>query len=72
MKYLFSSATDYSCLLYLLMEHINYILKNPDGNAVQTGAVLTVSDAPAWQIAAGSLGSFSGGDKYWNNYNYSN
>ena len=36
-------------------------IENPDGNAVQTGAVLTVSDAPAWQTAAGSLGSFSGG-----------
>jgi hypothetical protein len=36
-------------------------IENPDGNAVQTGAVLTVSDAPAWVTAAGSLGSFSGG-----------
>ena len=42
------------------MELINYI-ENPDGNAVQTGAVLTVSDAPAWQTAAGSLGSFFSG-----------
>ena len=30
--------------------------------AVQTSAVLTVSDAPGWTTAAGSLGSFSGGD----------
>ena len=36
-------------------------IENPDGNAVQTNAVLTVSDAPAWQTAAGSLGSFSAG-----------
>ena len=36
-------------------------IENPDGNAVQTGAVLTVSDVPAWQTAAGSLGSFSAG-----------
>jgi hypothetical protein len=39
-------------------------IENPDGNAVQTGAVLTVSDAPAWQTAAGSLGSFSGGASF--------
>ena len=37
-------------------------IENPDGNAVQTNAVLTVSDAPAWQTAAGSLGSFGAGD----------
>ena len=37
-------------------------IENPDGNAVQTNAVLTVSDAPAWQTSAGSLGAFSAGD----------
>ena len=37
-------------------------IENPDGNAVQTAAVLTVSDVPAWVTAAGSLGEFSGGD----------
>jgi len=37
-------------------------IENPDGNAVQTNAVLTVSDAPAWQTAAGSLGTFAAGD----------
>ena len=37
-------------------------IENPDGNAVQTAAVLTVSDVPAWVTGAGSLGSFSGGD----------
>ena len=36
-------------------------IENPDGNAVQTNAVLTVSDAPAWQTAAGSLGTFAAG-----------
>ena len=36
-------------------------IENPDGNAVQTNAVLTVSDAPAWVTAAGSLGSFISG-----------
>jgi hypothetical protein len=37
-------------------------IENPDGNAVQTAAVLTVSDVPAWVTGAGSLGTFSGGD----------
>ena len=32
-------------------------IENPDGNAVQSGTVLTVSDAPAWTTAAGSLGT---------------
>ena len=36
-------------------------IENPDGNAVQTNAVLTVSDAPAWVTSAGSLGSFAAG-----------
>ncbi len=36
-------------------------IENPDGNAIQTSAVLTVSDAPAWVTSAGSLGSFSAG-----------
>ena len=48
----FTISVDASYKLYV---------ENPDGNAVQTGALLTVSDAPAWQTAAGSLGSFSGG-----------
>jgi len=39
-------------------------IENPDGNAVQTSAVLTVSDAPAWQTAAGSLGSFAAGSSF--------
>ena len=36
-------------------------IENPDGNAVQSGAVLTVSDAPAWTTSAGSLGSNAAG-----------
>jgi len=43
--------------------YILYI-ENPDGNAVQTGAVLTVSDAPAWVTSAGTLGTFGGGTSY--------
>jgi hypothetical protein len=48
----FTLPVDGSYLLYI---------ENPDGNAVQTSAVLTVSDAPAWQTSAGSLGSFTPG-----------
>jgi len=36
-------------------------IENPDGNAVQSGTVLTVSDAPGWTTAAGSLGSNAAG-----------
>ena len=37
-------------------------VENNDGLAVRSGsALLTVSDAPAWQTAAGSLGSFAAG-----------
>ena len=58
----FSSATSITAKFTLPVDgtYLLYI-ENPDGNAVQTGAVLTVSDAPAWVTAAGSLGSFSGG-----------
>ena len=47
----FTISVDGTYLLYV---------ENPDGNAVQTSAILTVSDAPAWQTSAGSLGSFAG------------
>ena len=37
-------------------------LENNDGLSVRSGtALLTVSDAPAWQTASGSLGSFGNG-----------
>ena len=37
-------------------------VENPDGNAVRSStAILTVSDAPAWQTAAGSLGTVDAG-----------
>jgi len=49
----FTIGTDGTYLLYI---------ENPDGNAVQTSAVLTVSDAPAWQTGAGTLGTFSAGE----------
>ena len=58
----FSSATSITVKFTLPVDGTYKLyIENPDGNAVQTGAVLTVSDAPAWQTAAGSLGSFSGG-----------
>ena len=58
----FSSATSITAKFTLPVDGTYKLyIENPDGNAVQTGAVLTVSDAPAWQTAAGSLGSFSGG-----------
>ena len=58
----FSSATSITVKFTLPVDGTYKLyIENPDGNAVQTGAVLTVSDAPAWVTAAGSLGSFSGG-----------
>ena len=42
----------------------NYFIRieNPDGNAVRSStALLTVSDAPTWTTAAGSLGSIAAG-----------
>jgi hypothetical protein len=48
----FTLPVDGTYLLYI---------ENPDGNAVQTSAVLTVSDEPSWTTAAGSLGTFSAG-----------
>jgi hypothetical protein len=36
-------------------------VENPDGNAViSTSNILTVSDAPTWSTAAGTLGTFAG------------
>ena len=58
----FSSATSITVKFTLPVDGTYKLyIENPDGNAVQTGAVLTVSDAPAWVTAAGSLGTFSGG-----------
>ena len=58
----FTSATSITAKFTISVDgtYLLYI-ENPDGNAVQTNAVLTVSDAPAWQTAAGSLGSFDAG-----------
>ena len=61
----FSSATSITAKFTLPVDGTYKLyIENPDGNAVQTGAVLTVSDAPAWVTGAGSLGSFSGGSSF--------
>ena len=61
----FSSASSITAKFTISVDgtYLLYI-ENPDGNAVQTGAVLTVSDAPAWVTGAGSLGSFSAGASF--------
>jgi hypothetical protein len=59
----FTSATSITAKFTIAVDAAYKLyVENPDGNAVQTGAILTVSDAPGWTTAAGSLGSFSGGD----------
>ena len=59
----FSSATSITAKFTISVDATYKLyVENPDGNAVQTGAILTVSDAPAWQTAAGSLGSFVAGN----------
>jgi hypothetical protein len=58
----FSSATSITAKFTIAVDGTYKLyIENPDGNAVQTGAVLTVSDAPAWVTGAGSLGSFAAG-----------
>ena len=61
----FSSATSITAKFTISVDATYKLyVENPDGNAVQTGAILTVSDAPAWQTAAGTLGTFSGGESF--------
>ena len=61
----FSSATSITAKFTLPVDGTYKLyIENPDGNAVQTGAVLTVSDVPAWVTAAGSLGSFGNGSSF--------
>ena len=58
----FSSATSIAAKFTLPVDGTYKLyIENPDGNAVQTGAVLAVSDAPGWQTSVGSLGTFSAG-----------
>jgi hypothetical protein len=59
----FSSATTLVTNFTLPVDGTYFIrIENPDGNAVRSStALLTVSDAPAWQTAAGSLGTVDAG-----------
>ena len=54
----FSSATSIVAKFTISVDGTYKLyIENPDGNAVQSGTVLTVSDVPSWTTAAGSLGS---------------
>ena len=58
----FSSATSIVAKFTISVDGTYKLyIENPDGNAVQSGTVLTVSDAPAWTTSAGSLGSNAAG-----------
>jgi len=59
----FTSATTLVTNFTLPVDGTYFIrVENPDGNAVRSStAILTVSDAPAWQTAAGSLGTVDAG-----------
>ena len=58
----FTSATSITANFTLTVDAQYKIrVENPDGNAVISGSnLLTVSDAPTWSTAAGSLGSIAG------------
>jgi hypothetical protein len=60
----FSSATSFSAAFTITTDGTYFIrVENPDGNAARSStALLTVSDAPTWTTAAGSLGSMAKGD----------
>ena len=60
----FNSATSISAQFTLATDGTYYIrVENPDGLAGRSSsALLTVSDAPTWSTAAGSLGSMAAGD----------
>jgi len=60
----FSGATSIVATFTLAVDGTYFIrVENNDGNAVRSGsAILTVSDEPAWVTAAGSLGTFAGGE----------
>ena len=59
----FSSATSIVAKFTLPIDGTYFVrVENNDGNAVRSSsALLTVSDAPAWTTAAGSLGSNAAG-----------
>ena len=59
----FSSATSFSANFTITTDGTYFIrVENPDGNAARSStALLTVSDAPTFSTAAGSLGSMAAG-----------
>ena len=59
----FNSATSISANFTITTDGTYYLrIENPDGLAVRSStALLTVSDAPTWSTAAGSLGSMAAG-----------
>ena len=57
----FTSATSITANFTLATDGVYFIrVENNDGNAVRSGAILTVSDAPTWTTGAGSLGTIAG------------
>ena len=58
----YTSATQIVATFTLATDGTYFLrVENNDGNAVRSStALLTVSDAPAWVTASGSLGTFSG------------
>ena len=57
----FTSATSITANFTLPVDGVYFIrVENNDGNAVRSGAILTVSDAPTWTTGAGSLGTIAG------------
>ena len=59
----YTSAASITATFTLPVDGTYFIrIENPDGVAVRTAtADLTVSDAPAWVTASGTLGTFAGG-----------
>ena len=60
----YTSAASITATFTLPVDGTYFVrVENPDGVAVRTAtAALTVSDAPAWVTASGTLGTFAGGD----------
>ncbi len=57
----FNNSTSLTAVVTLSVDAQYKIrIENPNGLAVQSGTILTVSDAPTWNTAAGDLGTFAG------------
>lgn len=58
----FTSATTLVATFTISIDGTYFIhIQNPDGEAVNSGSALTVSDGPVWTTAAGTLGTFAAG-----------